>query len=162
MRSVRLWRKQWAALAFPEEAAAIEFVREIRWPDGVICPHCASQRISVTDQSEAMRCRACAKRFNVRTGTLFGRSKLGLRQWLIAVRLVSAHPHYMTSSQLARDLAITQDTAWHVLKRLAAFLGKTAIRFSEEDKAALVEQLVRRRFDPAPHDEAAEIRKPCG
>lgn len=146
MGCVRLWRRQWARNAFPDEPSAVEFVRAIRWPNGATCPDCGSREIRL-DLSEKMRCRSCAKRFNARAATVFARSKLGLRQWLIAVRLITSHPRSITSTQLARDLGVTQDTAWHILRRLARFLGKTSIRFSDEEKILLVERLVQARFE---------------
>lgn len=71
-----------------------------------------------------------------------------LQQWLFAVRLIASHPGSITSTQLAKDIGVTQDTAWHIMTRLAHFIGKSTIRFSDEEKAALVDQLIQRRFEP--------------
>ncbi|WP_298168306.1 hypothetical protein [Novosphingobium sp.] len=70
-----------------------------------------------------------------------------MQQWLFAVRLITSHPGSIASTQLAKDIGVTQDTAWHMMTRLAQFIGKSSIRFSDDEKAALIDQLVQRRFE---------------
>ena len=64
------------------------------------------------------RCRDCRKDFSVKTDTLMHNSKLTVRQWVIAMYLMSGHPKGVSSLQLHRDLGVTQKTAWHLAHRI--------------------------------------------
>ena len=51
-------------------------------------------------------------------GTVFENSKIPLSTWIAATYVLTAHKKDISSHQLARDLGITQKTAWFVLQRL--------------------------------------------
>ncbi len=55
--------------------------------------------------------------FNVRTGTVMRRSKIGCQDRLIASLLVMPSPKGVSSMKLHRDLGITQKTAWFLAQR---------------------------------------------
>lgn len=56
--------------------------------------------------------------FNVKTGTLFQDSKVPLRKWFLTIWLDAYHKKGISSCQLARDIAVTQKTAWFMLQRI--------------------------------------------
>ena len=66
------------------------------------------------------RCREkeCGKRFSVKIGSVMEDSKLGYRQWIIAMYLLSTSLKSVSSMKLHRDLGITQKSAWHLSHRL--------------------------------------------
>jgi len=49
------------------------------------------------------RCQSCKKDFTIRTGTLFGESKLPLRKWFMAIYLLSTSGKGISSVQLANQ-----------------------------------------------------------
>ena len=51
-------------------------------------------------------------------GTIFEDSKIPLRKWFIAIYLITSHKKGISSHQLARDLKLTQKSAWFVLHRV--------------------------------------------
>ena len=69
---------------------------------------------------------ASSPRSSIKVGTIFEDTKLGLRKWFIAIWLITSHKKGIASAQLARDLGVTQKTAWFMLHRLryAAHVGK--------------------------------------
>jgi len=67
---------------------------------------------------EWYKCGDCKKKFSVRYDTIFADSKLPLRTWYRAIFLMTSHKKGISSAQLARDLGVTQKSAWHVLHRV--------------------------------------------
>lgn len=63
------------------------------------------------------RCGDCGKYFSLRTGTVMERSPIPLHKWMIASFLL-LRGKGVSSLQLARDLGITQKSAWFMLHRL--------------------------------------------
>lgn len=61
---------------FPDEAAARHYIESRRWPSGIRCPVCASDRIG-THSAGMYRCYACkpgdGEPFTVRSGTVMER-----------------------------------------------------------------------------------------
>ena len=106
---------------FPDEATARAFYEELRWPDGRYCPHCG-----VVGESSAVKndkpmpywCKACRKYFSVRTKSVLAESKLPLRIWLLATYLITTSRKGISSVQLAKQLGITQKSAWFLGQRI--------------------------------------------
>lgn len=104
--------------AFPDEQTCIEHFRAIRWARGAFCPYCGCTEIYNFSDGRAHKCKACRQRFSMKVGTIFADTKLPLRQWFIAIWLITSHKKGVASAQLARDLGVTQKTAWFMLHRL--------------------------------------------
>ena len=105
---------------FPDNAAAERWFTEVRWPDGVHCPHCGSVNVQDGTKHKTMpyRCRDCRKWFSVKTGTVMQSSKLGLQVWAVASYLLTTGLKGQASMKLHRDLGITQKSAWHLAHRI--------------------------------------------
>ena len=107
--------------AFPTEQHAIDHLTAIRWRNGKFCPLCGNAdgaRIGTLTGSNTHKCYVCRQRFSIRVGTIFQDTKLPLRKWFVAIWLINAHPKGIASTTLAKDLKITQKSAWFVLHRL--------------------------------------------
>jgi len=104
--------------AFPDEQSCIDHLRQIRWRDGEFCPHCNSGRVYHFSDGKTFKCGECRERFSVKVGTIFEDTKLPLRKWFMAIWLITNHPKGIASTTLAKDLKVTQKTAWFVLHRL--------------------------------------------
>jgi transposase-like protein len=106
--------------AFPDQEAARLYLESRLWPDGVKCPNCKSgERITVRNRTGFYRCNGCGNfDFTVRTETIFERSKVPLHKWLYAMYLLVTARKGISSLQLAKEIGITQKSAWFVLHRL--------------------------------------------
>lgn len=106
--------------AFPDEEAARLYLESRLWPDGPVCPFCGKQeRVYSYSERGYYRCEACERvKFTVRTGTILERSKVPLHKWLYAMYLVVTARKGISSLQLAKEISITQKSAWFVLHRL--------------------------------------------
>jgi len=110
---------------FADERRAHDFLVQIRWPGGVRCAHCNSDRVGklvVSGKSGKERriwnCKACKRQFTAKLGTIFQDSPLPLSKWLPAVWLVVNAKNGVSSHELARSLKITQKSAWHLGHRI--------------------------------------------
>ena len=108
------------ALSNPE--AARQYFQERRWPDGVRCPACGSDRVTARTNGKHhgfFECQACRPRlvFSVRTGTVMERSQLPLHKWAKAIQVLEAQPA-ITCEALAAEIETTNATAWSIRKRL--------------------------------------------
>jgi transposase-like protein len=92
-----------------------------RWPDGVVrCPQCGSDHVTYLANARVWKCYAKHSRpkFSLKTGTIFEDSPIGLDKWLAALWLVVNCKNGISSCETARDLGVTQKTAWFMNHRL--------------------------------------------
>lgn len=104
--------------AFPDEQSAIDHFTGIRWKNGAFCPSCGSTKVYHFSDKRTHKCGDCRKRFSIKVGTIFEDSKIELRKWLLAIWLITSHKKGVASTTLARDIDVTQKTAWFMLHRL--------------------------------------------
>ena len=116
---------------FPDDKAAEEWFAQQRWPNGVFCPACGSNRTSpAKHKTMPYRCKDCDKRFSVKYGTVMESSNLGYRVWAIAVYLMTTNIKGVSSMKLHRDLGITQKTAWFLAHRIREAWSQNGTIFS--------------------------------
>ncbi|MEJ0026755.1 MAG: IS1595 family transposase [Rhizomicrobium sp.] len=108
---------------FPDEAAARAYIEARRWPSGAKCPECREASRITARKNGFYRCNACKTDFTVRTGTVFERSHVPLHKWLYAMYMLVTARKGISSVQLAKQIGVTQKTAWFVLGRLREACG---------------------------------------
>ncbi len=105
--------------AFPTEESCHDLISRMRWGDTPVCVHCGSiRKIYKLKGGKLLKCADCRKPFTVRIGTIFEDSPLPLLKWFYAIFIVTAHKKGISSVQLAKDLSVTQKTAWFMLHRI--------------------------------------------
>ena len=93
----------------------------LRWPDGVVKgPQCGSDHVTYLAKARVWKCYSKHERpkFSLKTGTIFEDSPIGLDKWLAALWLVVNCKNRVSSCETARDLGVTQKTAWFMNHRL--------------------------------------------
>ena len=105
---------------FPDEEAARLYFERNRWAGEVSCPHCGSLSVAGVKNLKPMpyRCRDCRQHFSVRTGTVLAESRLPLQKWLMAIYMMTTARKGIPSTQMARELGITQKSAWFLAQRI--------------------------------------------
>jgi transposase-like protein len=106
------------AEAIPDEQTAIDYFTVIRWKDGAFCPHCGGRKVYTFSDKRTHKCATCGSRFSIKVGTIFEDSKVPLQKWLMAIWMLTSHKKGIASTQLAKDIGVTQKTAWFMLHRL--------------------------------------------
>ncbi|MGE3188475.1 MAG: IS1595 family transposase [Vicinamibacterales bacterium] len=97
-----------------------EYLVSRRWPNGVTCPVCGSDKVYFDSSRNGWECktRHPKRKFTLKTGTIFEDSALGFDKWLPAVWLIANCKNGVSSHELARALGVTQKTAWFMLHRI--------------------------------------------
>jgi len=110
----------------PDAEAARLYLEARLWPDGATCPSCILRDRITTRKGGFYRCNRCKLDFTVRTATIFERSHVPLHKWVYAMYLVVTARKGISSMQMAKEIGVTQKTAWFMLQRLReACTGKT-------------------------------------
>ena len=103
---------------FPDEDTARTYLEGRLWPKGPVCPTCACGDRLTPRKKGFYRCNQCQLDFTTRTGTIFERSHIPLHKWLYAMYLLVTSRKGISSMQLAKEIGITQKSAWFMLGRL--------------------------------------------
>lgn len=125
-----------------DEQTTIDYFVAKRWEDAICCPHCDCKKVYHFSDKRRYKCSKCRKQFTARTGTIFEDSKLSLRKWFIAIYLITSHKKGISSHQLARDLGVTQKTAWFILHRIRYALGQCDLDIQLDNDVELDETYV--------------------
>jgi transposase-like protein len=103
---------------FGSEDKCHAYLEALRWPDGVKCPRCNSDKISRIKARRQFDCDGCRYQFSVRVGTLFHDSKLPLWKWFLAVYIMGESKKGVSANQLKRMLGVSYKTAWYLCHRI--------------------------------------------
>ena len=113
-----------AAGMFDTENKAEEWFIQKRWGGraNITCPKCGERSICEIKSRDPMpfQCTKpeCRKCFSVKTGYVMQSSKLPLTHWAIAYYLITTNLKGISACELARELGITQKSAWHMFHRI--------------------------------------------
>lgn len=123
---------------FADEEKAHAFLVDMRWPEGVRCAHCQSERVgnmTVSGKRRLWNCKECKRQFTAKVNTIFQDSPLPLSTWLPAVWMLVNSKNGVSSYELARDLGITQKSAWHLSHRIRAAMHNGIFNLSGQVEA---------------------------
>jgi transposase-like protein len=114
------------------EAKCLAFLEHMRWPGGVKCLACESQRITrITAKGktnkktgktgpdrELYQCNECRFQFTATTGTVYHDTHLPLSKWFLAIALITESKKGISANQLSRALGVQYRTAWYLAHRI--------------------------------------------
>ena len=109
---------------FHDEEACRKYMEELRWPDGVKCPRCGSNKLSRIKKRSQFDCDSCRYQFSVTAGTIFHDTHLPLWKWFLAVYLMVESKKGVSANQLKRTLGVSYKTAWYLSHRVRAALNE--------------------------------------
>lgn len=104
-----------------DDAKCFATVRAMRWPDGVMCPHCDSPEITKQGRDETQPerqrypCKSCERRFDDLTDTIFAAHHQPLRIWILCSYLMGLN---LSNAQIAQELDLNKDDAHHMTTQL--------------------------------------------
>jgi len=113
---------------FENELVCINELIAMRWPDGVVfCIGCGEVGNCIwLSKQRRFKCRGCKKQFSVKVGTIFHDSPLGLDKWMIAMWMLANCRNGVSSYEIARNVGITQKSAWHMMHRIRKAMTDTS------------------------------------
>lgn len=116
---------------YPTGEAAIAHLETVRWPDGPICPYCASPKASRKNEAigktltaRRWQCQACRKSYSVTVNTIFHNSHVDLQRWFLLISLMLNAKKGLSAAQASRDLEIRMPTVWSMMHRIRAAMAR--------------------------------------
>jgi transposase-like protein len=122
-----------------------QFMISVRWADGVVrCPSCGSEGVTYLAKANVYKCKTVhpKQKFSLKVGTVFEDSPIGLDKWLPASWMLSNCKNGISSYELARDLGVTQKTAWFMLHRIRVAMGENEGKIGENGPVEMDETFV--------------------
>lgn len=101
-----------------------DYLVERRWPDGVTCPRCGSEKVTAQPKYNRWQCSSHhaaiedkRRQFTLKTGTIFEDSPLGIDKWLCVLWMLANCKNGVSSWEIHRAIGVTQKSAWFMLQR---------------------------------------------
>ncbi len=120
---------------FAREEACRQFLFQLRWPEGFVCPRCGAKRAWPMSRGRWL-CGACRHQASVTAGTIFQDSHLPLTTWFRALWYVTSQKTGVSALGLQRVLGLgSYKTAWallHKLRRAMVRPGRDRLRGTVE------------------------------
>ena len=103
---------------FATEAACLDYLTALRWPEGFVCPQCEGTQAWHTARG-LWHCPQCKTQTSVTAGTMFHRARLPLRLWFRAIWHITNQKYGANALGLQRALGLgNYETAWQWLHKL--------------------------------------------
>jgi transposase-like protein len=111
---------QQAILHFGDPGNCLNWMIELRWPNGVECPTCGRKDANFLVNQRAWQCKSVHKRrqFTAKIGTIFEDSPITLDKWMVAVWMIANCKNGVSSYEIGRAIGVTQKSAWFMLHRI--------------------------------------------
>lgn len=105
---------------FPDDAACVRYLAEVRWPNGFTCPACGVRDYPYVIATRGLlECRACRHQTSVTAGTIMHRTKQPLRVWFWGAYLVATSTPGLSALEFRKQLGIGRyETAYMLLRKL--------------------------------------------
>jgi len=88
-----------------------EVIRELRWSDGVKCPHCGGTHYkrhgyhNTCEHRHRYQCKGCQKYFDDLTNTVFEGHHQPLKVWILCLYLMGLN---LSNAQIAQELGLNE------------------------------------------------------
>ena len=105
---------------FKTDEDCLLYLAGIKWSDGYKCAKCGHMKHTVRRANQARDCNMCHHVESPTANTLFHKVKFGIRKAFIIAFEMSVATKSVSSSQMARRLKISRQTAWLFMHKVRA------------------------------------------
>jgi hypothetical protein len=130
---------------FPDENSCEWYLIQLRWPDGYVCETCGSKEAWYMSARRYFQCRHCNHQRSITADTMFQASHTSLREWFLALYLVTESKKGISVLELAHHLGMKDSRrAARMKKRIQQAMTARNERyllqgFVELDEAVFIE-----------------------
>jgi transposase-like protein len=100
------------------ENQCIDALFKWRWPSGLRCPQCCSDRYCVLKIRKLYQCNDCRHQTSLISGTIFEQTKLPLTTWFLAIHLITQSKTGLSALALKRQIGVSYNTAWSMKHKI--------------------------------------------
>lgn len=117
VRQAKLTLKQFQQ-QFLDEESCYQHLKDMRWPQGFICPECGCRNYSYIGTRKLYQCAHCRHQTSVTAGTIMHKTRTPLHTWFWAIFLIAHDKRGLSATFLARELELAYQTAWTMLQKI--------------------------------------------
>ncbi len=104
---------------FHDNDACLNYIYEIRWPNGFICPRCLANNTPYKLKNGSLKCTTCRKETSVTSGTIFDKTRTSLKDWFGAIWYITNQKNGVSALDIQRLLGFgSYQTSWTILHKL--------------------------------------------
>jgi transposase-like protein len=111
---------------FADDAKCRAYIESLRWPDGIVCPHCQSKKIYRIEKRDQLLCASCEYQFSVTVDSIFHDTHLPLWKWFLVTMLLCESKKGMSACQIQRSVGVSYKTAWYLCHRIRKAMQEVA------------------------------------
>lgn len=101
---------------FDEDWKCLDYLDWMRWPEGFVCPHCASPGWRLADTR--WKCGGCGRKVSATASTIFDRTRTPLTIWFATGWRMVGDKVGVSATQIQREMELgSYQTAWAMLHR---------------------------------------------
>lgn len=116
---------------FPNDDACLEFLKQVRFPNGILCPKCGKVTNHYRIKTRKVYgCEFCGNQISPTAYTIFDHSSTPLKSWYHAFFLMSSTRTGISAKQLQRELGVTYKTAWRMFREIRAIMNEQQAKMS--------------------------------
>lgn len=110
-----------------------EYLRSVRWQEGVACPFCKGTTVirngssSHNENIHRYECQGCDQGFNDLSETVFANSNKALKVWILALYFMGLN---LSNRQIAQELDLTEKTAQDITTKLRSGIVKKSLIYN--------------------------------
>ena len=108
---------------FSSEGKCREYLANLRWPGGIICPKCNCRHTCLLS-NRRYQCAECRCQTSVTAGAVLHRTHMPLTQWFLAFYFVSQDKCGISAVALMSMFGMTYKTTWHMLMRIRSTMNQ--------------------------------------
>ena len=107
------------ATRFATEEQCRDYLYQMRWPDGFVCPKCNEASKAWLIGDVLYKCAKCRGRTSVIAGTIFQDTRMPLKTWFTAIWWITTQKNGASAMGLQRVLGLkSYTTAWTWLQKI--------------------------------------------
>ena len=154
------------AQRFPNEDACLDYLEELRWPAGFICPNCGHDDGYRLAERRLIQCALCRHQTSATAGTIFHKTRTPLQKWFWMVYMVAQDKGGVSMLKLSKELGMHYDTVWNQVHKIRDAMrardeGISLAGFIELDEAVIGRE-ARKAAGPKEEGEVRPRKKHLG
>jgi transposase-like protein len=109
---------------FKTEEDCGNYLFNIRWPKGYVCPRCEGSQYGLIKSRNLYRCTKCRYQVSLTAGTVMHRSRTPLIVWFWAIFLLACDKRGHSALSISKELGVSYWVAWTLLQKIRHAMGQ--------------------------------------